>query len=547
MLDFAKIVVEIHNLISQGDPEQALLLIKKVVAEIPDNEVQLIMSGFLIDCGDALHNIDEIQVGVKIIEQFLEKNETLENDVLLKIFYNLANGYAAAGKYYMQNANYELAEVEFQQEKKYLQKCLLSQDSLESDLRLDALTNYGNLLDHLNRTTEAIDCFQECLRINPEHSMSMINLSYAIRRLFGISESHNPKLFYHSYNLLCEALNHSENIKKVGGGHVIEGVKKELSWMESKAKELFDGDFPSLENWILDLESSDSNWRMSTHLTDIYANGLFLSLNPLPIKCEEDCRDDLFFHEFLSSIKDKRNSRFKIVCHTFNNIKEDFAVARYLYFLSESQNQDLINLSSITSYMNTLDYSDFGLRAGYLKTSLRLSFDILGKCAICLNAYLELGHDEDSIDFFNFWYVKGKYKKGFIPEVTELIKSNRFFAALNDLRKDLYVGEYPFPFKNIRNDATHKRVVISWFDPIEDETNTTHKISDFQKVVLAVLKMARAASIYLVGCITLEERKKREKLEANSEFLPSIPYQLEVGLSDGADADLFGTEEDNDW
>ena len=385
---------------------------------------------------------------------------------------------------------------------------------------------------------EAVDYYYDCLKVAPDHAVAMGGCSYALRRLFNISIERNPKLLYEAWRLLKRACELKDEVVELGGSHVLSYYLKNLAELEEVISTLHPEGVQGLEEWITGFGEIHASWKPSSSLRKIHLDRLLLTVNPILSNCKSEYKDEIFFESMVVLTGDEGNRWFQSLSHTLNNLKEDFATARYLYYQSQSQDRDVVDISSITSYMNTLDYADFGLRSGFLKSSLRLSADLLDKCAVFLNLYLELTHPEDQVSFGNFWYNKRKHYKGFLPDIKDRLASNQFLAALYDLQRDLYEGRYPFPFKRLRNEATHKRLVLSWYGSLDEEVKSFSS-SHFQEVTLSLLRVAKAAIIYVIGTVMVEERYReltRQKDGRADLVAPSgLDFKVDVGLSDQID------------
>lgn len=526
----------IQNILNQGQAEQALQSTKQLLAQKPDNPVvRSVCSGILIDCGTALGNLEPVNLGISLIEALFKSLPGLSDEALANLHYNLSNGYATQAILLREAGDVEAAAEALQKQKYYLQSVLLPKEEVASELLPNVITNYANLLDHLGRTVEAVDHYYDCLAIAPNHAVAMGNCSYALRRLFNVSTNYNPKLLYEAWRLLNKACQLRDEVIELAGAHVLSYYSKNLNELEQAISTLHPDGLEGLEDSITEFDEGHTSWKPSPLLRKIQAERLLLTVNPIPSNCPSEYKDEIFFESMVVPLGDDGEHWFQSLCHTFNNIKEDFATARYLYYQSQSQDRDLIEISTITSYMDTLDYADFGLRSGFLKSSLRLSADLLDKCAAFLNLYLKLAHPEDQVSFGNFWYNKRKYDKGFLPEIKDRLLSNQFLTALYDLQRDLFEGRYPFPFKHLRNEATHKRLVLSWYGSLDEEIKS-YSLSAFQEVTHSLLRVAKAAIIYVVGVVMLEERDReltRKRNKSAHLVAPSgLPFRIDVGLSD---------------
>lgn len=539
MTSYLEAAEQIQNLLNQGKTEQALQNTKQLLTENPGNPaVHSLCSGLLIDCGTALGTPEPVNLGISLIEDILKNLPDLSGNHLVNLHYNLSNGYATQASLFREAGDFEAAAKAFQNQKYYLQTVLLQKEEIYPDLLPSVIANYANLLEHLGRTVEAVDYYYDCLTVAPNHAIAMGNCSYALKRLFNISTKHNLKLLYEAWRLLKKACNLQSEVIELAGCHVLSYYSKNLNELEQEISRLHPDGVKGLEDWIVGFDEIHRSWEPSSSLRKIHSDRLLLTVNPILSNCPTEYTDEIFFESMVVPIDDDGNRWFQYLCHTFNNIKEDFATARYLYYRSQSQDRELIESSTITSYMDTLDYADFGLRSGFLKSSLRLSADLLDKCAVFINLYLDLAHPEDQVSFGNFWYNKRRYDKKFLPKIEKRLSSNHFLAALYDLQRDLYEGRYPFPFKNLRNEATHKRLVLSWYGSLEEEIKS-YSFSSFQEVTHSLLRMAKAAIIYVVGTVMLEEKDRElERTKNGDAYLipPSgLPFKIGVGLSDKVD------------
>jgi tetratricopeptide (TPR) repeat protein len=508
--DYSKKIHQILNLVDMGKIYQALDSAKQVLSQEPNNpNLQSCCAGIFIDCGSALKDIESIKLGITLIEGILKKNEIQSSLDRVILDYNLSNGYAELASLYQHTGSNEAMLEAFQKQKQLLQGILLDKENLPDELLPNAINNYANLLDHLGRTVEAVDHYYECLEAAPNHAIAMGNCGSALKRLLNISTTHNSKVLYETWRLMKEANQRESDLVKLSGRHMVLQYQNALIHWEKYIESVVPGGCNALEKQIIEFEKAHT-WRPSFMLSQLKNDRLLLTVNPRPSNCPSEYKDDIFFESMLVALDDSGQRLFHKLAHAFNHVKEDFATARYLYYQSKSQEPNLIEVSTITSYMDTLDYADFGLRSGFLKSSLRLAADLLDKCAGFVNLYLELGHPEDKVILNNIWYTNRDYKNGLHPEVKSRLASNQYLAALYDLNKDLFVGKYPAPFRNLRNDATHKRLVLSWYGAL-DESSSSYSLEEFQTTVRFLLQMAKAAIIYLVGIVMIEEQQREQK------------------------------------
>lgn len=537
MKDYTEDVSYIAKLSDAGDTATALQAAKQLLSQEPNHPgLHSACAGVFIDCGGALGDAEAVNLGISLSKNLLEKTVDLDVELRVVLEYNLSNGYAAQADLLYRAGSYEVAAEAFQSQKQYLQAVLLEKRHLKPELLPNAITNYANILAHLGRTVEAIDHYYDCLEIAPDHAVAMGNCGSALQRILNISITHNPKILYEAWRLMKEANRRKTELARLVGKHLIPQYQSALKEFEAYIASVITGGSRALKNWIYGFEKAH-DWRPSSTLSVLKDDRLLLTVNPRLSNCPSEYKDDVFFESIVLPINDAGNKLFQALAHAFNHIKEDFATARYLYYQSQSQVAELVEVSTITSYMDTLDYADFGLRSGFLKTSLRIAADLLDKCAGFLNLYLELGHPEDLVTLSNVWYSNRQRNKGIHPVIDSRLSSNHYLAALRDLNRDWFLGRYPVSLKDLRNYATHKRLVLSLYGSLE-ATTTSHSLKDFQEVTRFLLRMTKAAVIYLVGVVMIEEKRRdAERQNDGSEGLvaPGMPFRVGYGLSDEID------------
>lgn len=535
--NYPKKINQIKNLLDVGETSQALSAAKQLLSQEPNNpSLQSCCAGIFIDCGSALKDAELVNLGITLIEDIFNKDEAQSSSDRVVLNYNLSNGYGELASLQKNSGANEAALEAFQKQKQILQTVLLEKENLPDDLLPNAITNYANLLDHLGRTVEAVDHYYDCLEVAPNHAIAMGNCGSTLQRLLNISPAHNFKVLYEAWRLMREANQHEADLVRLAGRHMVPDYKSSLENFEKYIESVLPGGSSALYKLITEFEKAHK-WRPSLILNTLQNDRLLLTINPRPSNCPSEYKDDIFFKDMIMPIDDSGQRLFQALAHAFNHAKEDFATARYLYYQSKSEEASLIEASTITLYIDTLDYADFGLRSGFLKSSLRLAADLLDKCAGFINLYLDLGHPEDQVILNNVWYCNRNYKKGLHPKVESRLSSNQYLAALYDLTKDLYLGKYPTSFRNLRNEATHKRLVLSWYGAL-DESGSSHSLEDFQATVRFLLRMAKAAIIYVVGVVMLEEQQReveRQTSESKNSVAPGLPFRIGFGLSDQSD------------
>lgn len=493
---------DIGYLISQDKHKEALNSLKYLKKKYP-NDKNLIYNecGILIDIGSISKDQRIISTGIKKGNSILKKKEF--DKYKADIHYNLSNGH----KYLFDIEKYKrpsswLNNKNLQNVKKHLRKALKCKP--EPDLKVRILTNYGNCLDTLGRNFEALCCYDEALKINPEHSMAMGNKAMAIRFFADISGGYIKEIYIKSYHLLKSALEHEKDLIRVGG---------------ITAKKDFENEIKQIEERFNDRSELSKTLKYpkydSTHMTEFEKfyipfcseHNLFLNFHIHESECESSIVDPIFI-SLITPMDD--NETFYNLAKHINEIKEDYAVARLLLVQSQFKREDFNHISKRTTLLNTMDYSIFNIYAGLLKASFRMSYNILDKIAYFINDYLNFGMKDSEIHFHTIWEEQGKVKN-------KISRTNNIsLFALYDMNLD-FRSDYK-KLSEIRNSVTHRKLTL--YDTVltkwgEKEDNENMGYDVILSETIKLMQIVKSAIIYLINFVEIEENKKRMKSDGN--------------------------------
>jgi hypothetical protein len=160
--------------------------------------------------------------------------------------------------------------------------------------------------------------------------------------------------------------------------------------------------------------------------------------------------------------------------------------------------------------VNTLDYPAFSLQTEKLRTAFRSAYGLLDKVAGFVNTYYKLGMDAKKVDLRNVWRTK---KADLRPEFVD--KKNLALRGLYWLALDI-IGDDPIDLdsaapeaaelKRIRNLLEHRSLVLrDMGTALPMGVVETISLADFERHALHVLKLARAALMYLAFSMRIEE------------------------------------------
>ena len=208
----------------------------------------------------------------------------------------------------------------------------------------------------------------------------------------------------------------------------------------------------------------------------------------------------------------------------FNQIKQDFVSARWLYF--EGMESAKPHFSDREVFLlNTLDYPLYSLAVEKMKLAFRATYSIFDKIAYFLNGYMQLGIPEREVSFRSIWSTRQKDSWVLRPQFQGL--ENWPLRGLYWLSKDFFEPEFSDvtepDARNLNVDRNH--LEHKYFKAHDDlfsldiEKNLLFKDtlaysitrSALERRTLRLLKLARAAIIYLTCAMAARERHLQQQ------------------------------------
>ena len=389
-------------------------------------------------------------------------------------------------------------------------------------------TNLGNTLSHVGRFVDAILYWDMALRQNPTFGMALANkgfglVSYA-RSLYD--NGHVGVFLKFAYSLLKRGLQ-TDDIH-TGGRTTFEQTAKDV---EARVGKEFLNEPLDMTNYSLgdsEAEQRYRRWCMDNHLF----------LNPLNdlSSCNIAARDILSCPSLYTSI-DESSASPPAYFGFYNQIKQEYVSARYLFYDSAESSEPHYSDRDVLLY-NTLDYPCYGLNSEKVKIAFRMVYSLFDKIAYFINEYLRLKIPDKKTSFKTLWYNKQQKSKGLRDEFADL--KNWPFRGLFWLAKDLSENRREYresmepdarSLVDIRNYLEHKYLTITEYDMsgIGDKVDKTrskvYSISrdDFALKTLRLMKLARAALIYLSLGVHIEERKRLSEVD---EIIAPMPLDV---------------------
>jgi tetratricopeptide (TPR) repeat protein len=383
---------------------------------------------------------------------------------------------------------------------------------LEMARLCEMYTNLGNLLNHCGRVVEAVAAWDEALALDSSFMMALGNRGYGLFSYAQISHDpgHRVLLFQAAYRGVLAALAADEPAGYEEARTTFEWVRDEIEANVPQEALSRKFNFKPPREWSSD-ERSYREWALR--------HRLFLNdLNDLDVG-EVTAADVLTLPTITTSLEAPQPS----VLGFLNQLKQEFVTARYLYYRGTRGDDAHFSDRDVTM-VNTLDYPTYGIQIEMVRLAFRTAYSLFDKIAYFLNDYMSLGIPERGVAFRSFWYVEGKPKKGLRPEFGD--PRNRGLKGLFWLGKDLYEADPEFSeaiepdareIAVIRNHIEHKYLKVHESGPPAPSSSGigfevlafSLARDEFERRTLKILKLARAALLYLVQGVYVEEALSR--------------------------------------
>lgn len=226
-----------------------------------------------------------------------------------------------------------------------------------------------------------------------------------------------------------------------------------------------------------------------------------------------------------SMIYDVDSERWKFHYGMFNQIKQEYVSARYLFYdgIQDRRSAHLADkeVLQIEIDMDVHSHSDYCIR-----TAFRTLYSVLDRIAFFINEYFALGMKVGKVSFRSIW----NEQNGNPSVLLELCKNNDMLNSIYWLSKDVYEKNYKLTtkpsskeFDTLRNRMEH-RYAVSTLDEVPNGDDFTYRIStvDLYNKTLDLMKLVREAIVYLSFAIHIEENRKREEVEAQGKHFPQF-------------------------
>lgn len=376
--------------------------------------------------------------------------------------------------------------------------------NLTTDVQCKILTNLGNNLSTIGRYIEAQEHWNHALTINPAFPMARANRGYGrFHYAKTLHDRGHREAFLHlAHHDLDVSI---PNVPYPDAKRYFTWVKRQIEtiapatdWQQPHEFRAFPlGDTPD--------EITYRTWALK--------HRLFLNpINDLTTSTVA-AHDVIHTPRMIVPINEP-----PIYQGFFNQLKQEYTTARFLL------HQGLFTLAP--SYadrdvllLNTLDYPAYGTNLELVKLAYRSCYSLFDKIAYLLNMYLTLGISEKRVNFKTLWYDKEDPKKPLKPAFTSY--ANLPLRGLYWISRDLddtttrHLSPDAAALSTIRQHLEHKYLKAHTETAIPDAWRDTlaHNVQrdDLQRKALRLATITRAALLYLILGMTVEEQHRRAK------------------------------------
>ncbi len=532
------------------------------IIESLSNDDFLEIIGQLVDCSNDLGRIEGTDRAYKLCDTLATRNTSDKHKTLLEYFRaNLwatrlhikekewhknqkrtqTNSGKAATIPPMEDGNpWAWEQPERQEEILCLRRCINSPgfNKVDRFRRCQIYTNLANQLNTVGRPVDALEYWDRALSEHEMFGMALGNKGHGLmnyaRAIYD--QGHRVVFLKFAYNLFNTSLSEEAFYESDGYGPAKDSFKRKIQTIQKLAQP---------EYLQAPLQFRDS--RMGSSETEIsyrqwcLNNKLFL--NPL----NDITSLSVANHDILvlpSYVTERKNPPTYL--GFFNQMKQEFASARWLLYESSHSEGTHFSDNGVALY-DTLDYPSYSLAVEKVKIAFRIIYSLFDKIGYFLKDYMELDIKLHKVHFRSVWYENGNADSKAISN--KFLQSNNWpfrglFWLSKDLHDSIFVSEMEPDAKalsEIRNHLEHKYLKVheilapkhqadpskpfDWIGQAwEDQLAYPITRQDFDNKTLRLMKLVRAALIYLCLGMRCEEQRRQEARDPNTIF----PVKLEL-------------------
>lgn len=391
-------------------------------------------------------------------------------------------------------------------------------------------TNLANSLSTVGRSVEAIEEYSSIIEANPNFAMALGNRADAISTYsyYLYDPGHKCLLLDQSRRdyrdaLRPDALWDSGFMQDVADQFVTKRSEIEKDLTAAQFDQNFD-----LSGFSLGETTEEQEYRQWCLTNCLY-------INPLnDITTEAIAANDVLHLPSHSYGLDEK-IRFPAF---YNILKQEYVSARFHLFNSQPKDEEHFADRDVL-LMDSFDYGVFGVRAEQLKLAFRSAYSIFDKIALFVNDYFQIGLTAQQVSFRKIWQRKIN-NRDFVLRKAFVGSQNLPLRGLYFLSKDFFDKKFSElasqdakDLVQLRNFLEHRFTTLTHLG-MDEESSDSHKrvdLIEFQQKAMKLLKLSRAALIYLSLAMHREEQFRKEKSDGDDErfTMPVVAVPLARG------------------
>jgi tetratricopeptide (TPR) repeat protein len=525
---------------NEKTPDDSLQdLIAVTIDTMPDSEA-LDHAGLLIDASSDRQSSPGTDRAFELLDNLQRRELSPELAVLAHYF--RANAWAARALIESRDI-WTWEQPEYQEQILALRRAVTHEafKHLPKIRRCQILTNLANQFSQIGRFIDAVETWDRALELNPKFGIACGNRGVALihyaHALYDRGQGSFMLLAAHdALTAACaeDALFESEGYEAIRTSF----EKERAALADPKDVDAYRKHIES-HKYSLGRSAAEKRYRNWCLHNRLFVNPLN-DLAPAPVAAH----DVLTLPSLRVPATDRPTGPPPIIGF-FNQMKQEFASARYLYY--EGVNAGRVHFSDRDVLLyNTLDYPAYSLAVEKMRAAFRIAYSLFDKIGVFLNDYLALGIKPRVVSFRSLWYqTKGPQPRPLLERFAAY--ENWPLRGLYWLSKDLFEDEFrnitepdAAALKEIRHHLEHRYLQLhEGFSLAEPEAvspdgapeNLAYHLStdDFAAKTLRLLKLARAALVYLSLAVHAEERLRTLGRNADR---PVLPIALDIWRDD---------------
>jgi len=375
---------------------------------------------------------------------------------------------------------------------------------LPAEAQCRILTNLGNNVSTIGRYIEAQEHWNDALSIDPAFPMALANRGYG--RFHYAKTLHDPghrhAFIEHAYSDLAAGI---PRVPYPDAKAFFTSIKENLERTFTK-EYLAPHPFRIFPLGATDEEIAYRTWALRRRLF----------LNPINDLTTESvaAHDVIHTPNMLVPLREP-----PIYQGFFNQLKQEYTTARFLLYQGLHHRAPAWADKEVRLY-NTLDYPAYGTNLELAKLAYRSCYSLFDKIAYLLNHYLALNIPEKRVNFKTLWHEKEDPKRPLKQQFQTY--PNLPLRGLYWISRDLdentprHLSPDAAELSTIRQHLEHKYLKAHTETAIDDAWRDTLALNiqrhHLEEKALRLVTITRAALLYLILGITVEEQHRRAKL-----------------------------------